>query len=190
MFSAKKRNLVRLFIFVSLLVGSPFASAELIFSPSLFYKTFTDEFGSGSRRSTNETFYDVKLGYALSNGLYFGGIYSGMTRRERAGGPANNFERSSYGASIGYVSGGWFLMGHYLIASDYKLGDNLTFTGGDGFQVDVGHWFQVAGQLYLGPQLTYRTWSYSDVKTPAGTQGVSGVKGSEFLPFLALALRF
>lgn len=162
------------------------ASAGLIFSPSVFYKNYTDEFGAGNKVETTETFYDIKLGYALSNGLYFGGLYSGMTRDQ------NDVKqsRSSYGASLGYVSGGWFLMGHYLLSSEYKIGSDVTYTGGTGFQADLGHWFRIANQFFIGPQVTYRTWTYSDLKTDSGTQSASGVKGSELLPFISLAVMF
>lgn len=175
--------LSRILIF-ALVCYFPLSSAELIFSPSLFYKTFEDDY-SGTKDEITETYYDVRLGYVLPSGLYFGGIYSGMTR-DRSN---NEYKRSSYGGSLGYYQAGWFLMLHYFITSEYEIAADTKYIEGSGFQGDVGYWFNMASQFYIGPQLSYRTLSYDKIESN-GVEASSDLKSTDLLPFISLALIF
>ncbi len=177
-------KLLRLITFAFVFCYNPVSHAELYFSPSLFYK-FYEEGTAGSKTETTETYYDIRLGYGMTSGLYFGGLYSGMTRE------INNseFTRSSYGAGIGYVSDGWFLMGHYIIKSEYEVGSNAKYTDGTGFQGDLGYWFKAFSQLSIGPQITYRTIAYDKLKVGSAS-AESDFEMKEFLPYVSLALIF
>ena len=177
-------KLLRLIAFAFVFFYNPLSHAELYFSPSLFYKT-SEEGPSGSETERTETYYDIRLGYGMTTGLYFGGIYSGMTHEIND----VEFTRSSYGASIGYVSDGWFLMGHYFIKSEYEVGSNAKYTDGSGFQADVGYWFKAFSQLSIGPQITYRTLSYEKLES-GGASVDAEYEHKEFMPYLSLALIF
>lgn len=160
------------------------SQANLVFSPAFFYKNYEDKTNS-TRNEVTETYYDIKLGYVMTSGLYLGGLYSAMTREINE----NEVERTSYGAGVGYYSNGWFLMGHYVIDSEYETSPGNKHIEGSGFQLDVGHWFNVSSQIYVGPQLTYRSISYDKYQTNSTTVSLE-MKSTEFLPYISLALMF
>ncbi len=123
-----------------------------------------------------------KIGYTLSNGLYVGGVYD--SRNDEANGSKN--ERSSLGATIGYHNSGWFIDGSYYFSSTLKLASGTELKEGSGFGVDLGKNFDVTSNLYLGLQVSYKSFTY----TKAGGADATNKIKSELSPMLNLGVNF
>lgn len=135
----------------------------------------------GTTDSTS-TILNGKIGYILSDGLYFGGIYD--SRTDTTNGAKN--ERTGYGASIGYHNMGWFIDGSYFISSTYKLSGGVELSAGSGFGADVGKNFDLTSNIYLGLQISYRSFTYTKA---AGVSATNKIK-SELTPMLNLGVMF
>ncbi len=186
------RNLVSFFSLSTFLIllAPSLAQANMqgvILQPSFLYYSWDEKLEGVDDSRLTGTYYDIRLGYTMSSGLYFGGIYSHMNRD--SGGSAR--ERTSYGASLGYRNGGYFLLGHLFFSSEYKRGSNDTLKDGKGFQVDFGYLFNVTSAFYAGPQVTYRNISYDSRNTGSGANTtLSDTKHTEILPYFTFAFVF
>lgn len=126
--------------------------------------------------------FDAKIGYAMANGFYFGGIYNSRTDELNSA----KSERSGYGISIGYHNMGWFIDGAYYISSTYKLSGGTELKDGSGFGFDVGHNFDVLSNVYLGLQISYKSFTYNKAADVTVTNKVK----SELAPMLNLGIMF
>jgi hypothetical protein len=171
---------LRLLVFALIFFYNPNSRADFVFSPSLFYKTYS-EGDNGSSVDVTETYYDVNLDYLGASGLLLGGIYSHMSREQGSSETA----RTAYGVSIGYTDTSWFLRGHYFLSSEYEVGTNRKYTDGKGYQLDVGYWFQGFSKLKLGPQLTYRSLNYSKYNSQKADH-----TSTDLMPYFSLAIIF
>ncbi|MES2770179.1 MAG: hypothetical protein V4596_13620 [Bdellovibrionota bacterium] len=139
--------------FMAVLFLSSTASATIIFNPSIFYYTRDEKQGSTTSTEFNQQIINLKLGYTSGQGLYLGVAYD-MESREYGSG-ATDQDRDSLGATIGYVSGGWQLLGTYYFQSE------LEDYEGTGYVIDIGYIFNV-GSIGIGPLLSYRHWEYDE----------------------------
>ncbi|CAN5663326.1 hypothetical protein BH10BDE1_BH10BDE1_15420 [soil metagenome] len=131
---------------------------------------------------TSTTLLNGKAGYTMSNGLYIGGVYDSRTDETNG----SKTERSGYGATVGYHNMGWFIDGSYYLSSTYKLSGGTELSGGTGFGVDVGHNFDILSNVYLGLQLSYKSFTYTKIPTGDATNKVT----SETVPLLNIGVMF
>jgi hypothetical protein len=133
---------------MAVLFVSSTVSAAVVFNPSVFYYTRED-----NDSEFNQQIINLKLGYVSPEGLYLGVAYD-MESRDY--GSASDTDRDSLGGTIGYVSGGWQLLGTYYFQSDYEEEE------GTGYAVDVGYIFGLGGSMGIGPLLSYRHFTYDE----------------------------
>lgn len=126
------------------------ASAAVVFNPSVFYYTREEK---PANTEFNQQIINLKLGYISAQGLYLGAAYD-MESREFGSG-ATDQDRDSLGATIGYVSGGWQILGTYYFQSE------LEDYEGTGYAIELGYVFNV-GSVGIGPLLSYRHWEYDE----------------------------
>lgn len=156
-------------------------------APALFYATSEydrTEIGGGTGESSS-LYYDLRLGYSWSNGMYAGAIYG--TRGDGNG--TNDFAETYMGASFGYSNDGWIAVLHYFISAEEEIGTNTSLTSGTGFGLDIGYMWSVNNTFSIGPQLSYRTFSYTKLDV-AGTETDKDTSQAYTLPYIALGFSF
>ncbi len=153
------------------------AKAEIIFSPAVSYLSSKVEEGGATIIDGSTIFVDARLGYLMPNGLYLGGIYA----------IENNDAASSYygGASVGFVSGGFSLIGSYFLLGEYDPDGDLKYTGATGFQGDISYAHMIASNFAIGPQISYRSVEF-DKRDNAGTETDSDRSDTQILPMINL----
>lgn len=147
--------------------------------------TKLDESYDGTTVGTTETtrtILDLKAGYVMPSGLYFGGIYD--SRTDQVG--SSKTERTGVGATVGYHNMGWFIDGSYYLTSEIKLSSGTKLESGSGFGVDVGKNFDVLQNVYLGLQIAYKSLEY---KKAGGVEVVNKLK-SELAPMINAGINF
>lgn len=151
---------------------------NFMIAPSLFYYT-----GLRSRTSEDQKgylVYDLKVAYQVYPNLFLGPAYQIEDEETKTSGYAsaslNNqskSKRTSLGAALGYVTTTYHFMFTYYFQSNWVL-DTTTSSGsnkydysGNGMQLDVGYKIPVWG-IFFGPQLSYKVYTYSKLKTDGG----------------------
>lgn len=154
------------------------ASGVMLTANAFMYNTNVDVTPGTSAKSEN-SIYDIKLGYLGGSGLYLGGIYS--IRKETT--DSSSLDGKAMGASVGYVgASGFFIKGHYLLSAEY--GD---FKEGTGIQGDFGYITNVTGAFIVGVELTYRSIEYKKNDT---IPGLEKLKRNELFPLLTVGFVF
>ncbi|MGE3973880.1 MAG: hypothetical protein AB7F59_05065 [Bdellovibrionales bacterium] len=169
---------------------------------------WTDSFNDGGQASGDQatktvntrTDMMVALGYLTDMGLFIGGTYyNGTHNTQESLGDATTSDTKrtyqAYGPTLGFAGDMFYIFGTYHLAPLYTTGtDSLktTFTGGTGYQVDIGVTFWFNGQIGLGPQLTYYTATYTKQQ---GSTGVAvdlpaTANHAFFRPILAFTFMF
>lgn len=143
--------------------------------------TATDGPNVGNVESST-TILNLKAGYTMPSGLYFGGIYDSRTDQANS----SKDERTGYGATIGYHNAGWFIDGSYFISSTYKLSSGTELTEGSGYGIDLGKNFDLTANIYLGLQLSYKSFTYNKAGAVTATNKIK----SELTPMLNLGVNF
>lgn len=131
---------------------------------------------------SSRTVADVKMGMVMTSGLYVGGIYD--SRNDDYSGSKQ--ERTAFGATVGYHSGGWFLDGSVFLDSTLKLSSSSKLEKGTGFGIDLGRNFDITTNTYAGLQFSYKSISYTQVN---GAE-VSNKLKSETCPMLNVGVMF
>ncbi|MGE0763647.1 MAG: hypothetical protein AB7N80_10255 [Bdellovibrionales bacterium] len=162
--------------------GQAQAQSGLLFSPSVMFFSYQDRDGGSDIAKVDAQYIDVRLGYITSMNLYVGGLYTQMKREDGT----TNRERTSMGASAGLVYNRFFLIGHYILSSEFEISSGSSLEDGTGVQVDLGYWFNVSGSFYAGPQVVYRKIDY-DKKNGVAVQDSNS---KETVPYLSLAFIF
>jgi hypothetical protein len=128
---------------------------------------------------------DVNLGYIFSSGIYLGAFYGSKNQETDTTKPKG----SHYGATVGLISGGWFLNAHYLTSGKWgETSGNTNWDDGTGAQVDLGYMMRVTGPLFLGLHLTYRSITY-DKKIVDDVEVIGDpLKVSEYFPAMRITL--
>jgi hypothetical protein len=161
-----------------LLLMSTVAKAEIVFNPSAFYYMRDDD-GTNSNARFTQQITNLKLGYLDSSGLYLGIAYD-MESRQYNSSTVSDEDRKSTGATIGYESGGWSILGTYYFTSELEAYD------GNGWTADLGYVFNM-GSIGIGPLLSYRHWEY-DKKNGASVN--PKVQQVNFLPSIQFQFVF
>lgn len=176
----------KLTFIILFLLAPPIWAESFFFSPSLFYMTDTDEGTNNVPVEETYNFMDFRIGYFLPSGLYLGGIYA--TDTHEAG--DSEYDRTSFGPSVGYYKDNFHLIFHYFISSEQSRPGDLTLTEGSGIQFDVAYLFQFSGPFHLGPQLTYKQFNYKKYESGGAEVSASTMTHKLFHPSLVLALIF
>lgn len=170
----------RILIVLTTLVMSSTAFASTLFGVSLMkYQTEADGPTIGTVDG-DVMIYDAKLGYA-SQGLYLGGIYSGRGQED------NN--RTAYGVTVGYHDGGFYIDGNYFIAASLKLASS-TLQKGSGFGADIGYNWMISNMFYMGLELSYKSFTYTEVDTSGTLTDEDNKEKSEMYPMINIGLAF
>ncbi len=152
---------------VMTILGSSFAHAGVALSPTISHISTTTRDSNDTPETKDDettTYIDLRLGYIMPGGLYFGGIYgleNGTFNTTTADGERS---ASRIGASLGFIMGGFNLIGHYFLsAQEVEKRSSTTkdtYTDGSGLQIDIGWAFPLTGTIMFGPQLTWSNMTY------------------------------
>lgn len=156
------------------------AVSEVVFSPAFFYKSQETKAGSSESERT-EMLFDLRLGYILDSSIYVGAIYAQDTI------DTGNSEavRSSYGPSVGFFQDSFALLLHYFLSSE--LDDDSTVYEGSGLQVDVGYYMKVGSNSSLGPQISWKKFTYNKLD---GNTLSPKIEVTKLDPYVVFAYRF
>lgn len=154
------------------------SNGVLVNANIFMYNNNTEQTPGGESKSNN-SIYDIKLGYVGGNGLYLGGIYT-LRKTETDSGSVDG---NALGASIGYVgASGFYVKGHYLLSAEYD-----TLKEGTGIQADFGYMTNVTSSFFVGVELTYRSIDY---KKNEASPGMDSMKVTETFPMLTVGFIF
>ncbi|HEY8270143.1 MAG TPA: hypothetical protein VIG33_04595 [Pseudobdellovibrionaceae bacterium] len=177
-------------IFASTMAFTGIAQARgggsgILLDLNLYYGSVkVDDVNSGVTTHQSDSasaIYDIKLGYLMGEGLYLGGIY---TSRSESALNASGTSGSATGASLGYMgSGGFFLMGHYLLSATEG-----AYKNGTGLQVDLGYKAGVSSGWLVGGELTYRSITYK--KNATLSSAFEAREVTEVLPLVSVGYIF
>ncbi len=171
---------MKLILRLIILISPAVHALHFLVNPTGMYSNIS----AGSSEKVKSVYYDLRGGFYLGESFYVGGIYQNMSRDFQSLGSR---ERSSYGVSAGvFPMGGIYLLGHYYYKSTYQDLDKSTLSHGSGMQVDLGYLFSFSDAFKIGPQMTYRSFSYKE-QTSNGVTTPSQINHYEFLPFLSAA---
>ena len=139
----------------------------LYFSPSLMYLAVDEDNEinnfNATDRSRGVLAYDLKLGYIFRDGFSFGILFSADNVTVNGGNPEN--DRESVGLNFGYMTGGFAISATYFLTSTQNLtgaGDVSQYSEGTGYQVDVGYFYRLNSFFSLGPQIVYKSFTYTE----------------------------
>jgi hypothetical protein len=122
--------------------------------------------------------YDVKLGYILVEGLYFGAEYSVRTQSATS----TNLNSSTGNAAA--FGGGYFWGNGFNLRAYYRLNElSGDYKSGSGFQADLGYMINMSSSFYLGFLVSHRQVTFAENKTIANFDYWTR---KETFPFLTL----
>ncbi len=102
---------------------------------------------------SNETYYDMKLGYLFAMGMYLGAEYS--TRN-------SGYINGSTNGNAAAAGIGYFFQNGINLRGFYRFNESFSdFRNGTGAQLDAGFSEMFATNFYLGINLSYRKTSYT-----------------------------
>ena len=108
---------------------------------------------NNNQAKTNETYYDMKLGYLFAMGFYLGAEYN--TRNSGYIGGSTN----GNGTAVGM---GYFFQNGINLRGFYRFNEAFSdFRNGSGLQLDAGFTEMFATNFYLGVLLSYRKTNYT-----------------------------
>jgi hypothetical protein len=184
-----KLNSLSLILGLALFFGLPFGDAaraqetttgDFYVAPSVFY------YGKARSRSSKDDrtymVYDLKFSYQVHPNVYAGIGYQAeeenVTTSGYSAASLNNSSKStrtSWGPNVGYITPTWHAIFTYYYDSKWELntttsgGSNKYAYSGDGMQLDFGYKIQLWKVLF-GPQLSYKTFTYSKLSTDGGAK--------------------
>lgn len=146
---------------------------------SLFY--LSDLRTRNSRDEKSRLVYDVRAAYQIYPEFFLGINYQGEQENTKASGYSSDSlnnssqsSRTSYGPSVSYMTDTFNLSVTYYMASKWDL-ETATSTSttrysysGSGFQADIAYKFPIWG-MHVGPQLSYRLYTYDKLSTNGGS---------------------
>lgn len=170
-----------------LLPLSGWAKGDSGFHVGLGIFTANEKFTSDSLEvEDSATNTDVKLGYLLGNGLYFGAAYHMST----VGGTSTS-SRTAYGVALGYHRGGWYFDVNYYLSTAINdfIASGANLTGDSGFGADVGYNFFVNNSFYVGMGISYKSLSFKTMEQSGTTVDFSATM-TEMHPAINLGFYF
>ena len=180
------RSLI-LSVFAVLFIA-PKAQAQWLFSPTFTYESSEVKPDSGAATKQTFTAIHARVGYILSNRFYVGGIYEQETWNS---GGTFSPKITGFGPSVGYVSEkGFNVILHYLYGAQYEQSTTFKRTAGAGPQIDVGYSFELNSTFALGPQITYRSVTFSKSETNGVENDDDKITYTDLRPMIALFVKF
>lgn len=127
------------------------------------YETRKDSVGSASVEDSKKMYLDFNFGRQEGGGLYYGLLYIS----DSVSNLGSTQTLTGYGPSIGYMTGAWFVHGHYVFSAEFDpaTGDNQKWTKGSGLQMDLGYLMNISGPLNFGLQLSFRNLQFKSNNT-------------------------
>lgn len=174
---------MRILLGLFIVVFTSMASATIVFAPSVSYISEEQENAGVSVGEYTKSFYDFRLGYLHSSGLYLGGMYSmfsydsGFNQKGFAVGPTIGFSHYS----------GFYALFTYFLMAELDVDATTTMTDGMGPQIDIGWAFPITSMFHLGPQITYRSITFD--KADPGSVSID-VTQSDIMPGINLWFNF
>ena len=159
---------------------------------------FKNGFSPTSNTAIRESTVSVGLGYRLDTGIYIGGTYTWMQQENKTETSTSTTETKSshtgYGPTLGIVGTNIYLLGTYIVSPVYTSGTDsskTTYSGGTGYQVDLGVMFGLGSGVGIGPQFTYYSVTFKKAKNAAGNEiDLDGSSATDIRPLLAFAFSF
>lgn len=167
-----------------LLVDTAFAEEDRQ-SGSVFLSVAA--YGKGELRersaqsNVSQTLFDVRLGYATYDHVYLGAscdLDSEVVKTSDYASEADNkqtkYDRRSCGPMVGLISQYFFLLYTAHVVSAWEIETKTTSSTnkdiykGGGSQIDLGFHLPV-GPLWIGPQVSYKTFVYNKVTSTTET---------------------
>lgn len=130
------------------------------------------------------TYYDVNLGYVMSNGLYVGGVYGAKNYSSSGSATVStSSSASAMGASVGYAASN----GVYINATYFLSATDQDYKKGSGMGVDLGWRSFMSSNFFVGAKLSYRSLKYTENTTIAGFESRTS---TTTLPYLSFGFTF
>jgi hypothetical protein len=166
-------------------LGLPPAHATYLFAPSISYMEQSYDDGIQSLDS-KLTMIDLRFGYVLDMGLYFGGLYS-LQDQDLLTDSSDSF----FGTSVGYSCecGCFAALTYYLYGEKDFTDGSRKLADVEGFQLDVAYTLPVTDSFRLGPQLTYHHYRFNESQV-AGIAQAADVEVRDLTPYFALVFVF
>ncbi len=146
---------------------------------------------NGSGITTTRLLGNLSLGYVFADSpFYLGGIYS-YDSKSSTGNSQQKDTFNSYGLTVGLLTDNVYMLFSYFLSSQYDQipstgGSTTSYTSGSGFQVALGYLFTISSGVQIGPELDYRSLSYTQIKNPNGTTGSASLTANTLVPYISL----
>lgn len=144
----------------ALLVFIPKASAQQEEAGVIVYPSISFMQVAGSLAGDENTLsIDLRAGYRISSGFYFGMIYNNTS-----GGGTDSLNGSALGNSIGYFGGMFSVIASYYLNASMNENTptaSLQRSQGNGIQLDFAINLPVSPDFYIGPMITYKAMTYN-----------------------------
>lgn len=182
-------------VLVGLVAFSQQAQAAIAFSPTVSYLVEDRKDDNDTPPTENKstvTVFDVRLGYIMPMGLFLGGTYAMANGSGKNLSTDTSMSGTRYGATVGIVFERFNLLGTYFLAAseNRKLGTaEWKYTGGSGYQIDIGWNFMIANMIGFGPNIVYRNMNYSK-RTISGVETTKNYRNNEIYPNIAFWFKF
>jgi hypothetical protein len=176
------------FILVSSLFFSGHAYADdppgVIIFPTLTYIQ-----KAGTLGGDEETFsLDVRAGYRIPSGFYFGMIYNNTS-----GASTTSVSGNALGNSLGYFSGMFSVIASYYLNAQMTEATSTAYvqrSQGTGLQLDIALTLPLTPDLFIGPVLTFKDMTYSKTTDINGFISNAGQSESFVYPYFGIYYLF
>ena len=131
----------------------------------------------------------TKLGYSWGNGFYLGALYESDSSYYNATSTPTPDTRISYGPTIGYYAGGFFILGTYFTNTSYTMSNGDSYSGGSGYQAELGYNYSLAANFYMGLSLVYNSFTWNQYTTGATTKSQTNAQ-TDVYPALGIGFLY
>lgn len=172
------------------------ASASILFSPTVNYRVSEDKDSNAPASETKSTItgYDIRVGYIMPLGLMLGGTYGTESGTGTVNGSGTTSSGKRYGPTIGIVFETFSLLGTYFISAERSSTFGSTgynYSGGSGYQFDIGWSWMLFDMIGMGPNVVYRNLTFKNrSNTATGAQSSNGYNVTEIYPNIAFWFKF
>lgn len=127
------------------------------------------------------TIFDIKVGYIFSNKLYFGAILDS----KNISNSSSTDKRSATGVTFGYHND-WYADFSYFLTAERDLAGGTKLKDGKGYAFDLGYHSKVNSNVFVGLQLSYKSFTYEK----NGDVAQTNKEKSEMYPMLTVGVIF
>lgn len=165
-------------LFLLLAFAPSIALANFEFSPSLsVYK---------SDKDTSMSQIELRAGYEFESGLYVGGFYSLASDKFIDGA-----DQWLLGPQIGYNMWGFYsLVGYNFVGEQDLHSGGIKYSNPNGLQASIGYRIEVTQDVFLSPEITWRSIEWRSREVQGIPQGDSGRKDTYVLPGITVLFKF